>query len=397
MFVRKLELKKFRNYERLSLQFGEKNNVFCGANGQGKTNILEAIYLTTCARSHRTGKDRELIRQGENFYEITLHYTKDNGSEGELHFRFDLAKNSLFSAGGRKQERTICYNKLPLTRLAELFGLFHAVIFAPEDLMLIKEGPGERRRFIDILISQVSPRYFSQLQVYQKILKHRNSYLKSLREEEKISLDKETQYLRRVNLDVWDEQLAESAAFIIYMRNKLIDELTISAREAMYGLSDAKEHLEINYIPPGGIEASHEEKAIKESLIKKLWAVREEDIFRGYTSIGPHRDDIDFLLNTLPAKHYASQGQQRSLVLSLKIAELAIIENHCEAKAVLLLDDVMSELDAKRRENLLSVIKDKQVFITCTDSNQLSEEMLKKDEENRFFSVEAASVQEIKL
>lgn len=389
MFVNRLELKNFRNYDRLELDFAPGNNIICGRNAQGKTNILEAIYLASCARSHRTGKDKELIKRGEDAYQVKVLYTRDNGSQGQLTFEYQKASydpaNPLAKQG---QMRTIFADAFPLDRLADLFGLFNAVIFAPEDLMLIKEGPAGRRRFLDILISQLSPSYFRQLQTYQRLLKQRNHILKDIRDKEKTGkLDGEARRFQRLNLDVWDDQLVESAASLVKKRFEIIAELKASAGRAMDLISDQREEFSIRYLSPSGVDPENTEEEIRDQYAKRLKASREDDIFRGYTQEGPHRDDLDFILNGLSAKTYASQGQQRSLVLALKMAELEIIESHCNIKPVLLLDDVMSELDARRRENLIKVIKGHQVFITCTDFNQVSSQLLEDQDDNKFFQV----------
>ncbi|MDO5016199.1 MAG: DNA replication/repair protein RecF [Eubacteriales bacterium] len=389
MFVRGLELENFRNYRRLELDFSRRNNLICGANAQGKTNILEAIYLASCARSHRTGKDRELIFHGEDNYKVKVFFTRDNGSEAILEIDYRQA-NSKKDRGqsGEAAKRVILVDNFPLERISDLFGQINAVIFAPDDLMLIKEGPAGRRRFLDILISQISPSYFRQLQVYQRLLKQRNSILKQARDQCP-GLDVEARKWQRLNFEVWDQQLADSAAALIKKRVEICAELKASAAKAMDLISDQREDFSIRYIPPRGVDGEASEAEISEAFFRRISRNRDEDILRGFTQDGPHRDDLEFLLNGFSAKIYASQGQQRSLVLALKMAELEVIERHCDVKAILLLDDVMSELDEKRRENILQIIDNHQVFVTCTDFAQISPQIFARPEANAWFRVEA--------
>lgn len=406
MYVNRLQLKNFRNYPDLDLEFAPQHNVIWGDNAQGKTNILEAIYLMSCARSHRTAKDKELINQAEDFYQVDLDYVRKNGSHENLGLRYEselfgqAQLNNFLAQGGQwqgpeskgKAKRIIYYQGLELERLQELFGLFLAVIFAPEDLMLIKKGPGERRRFLDILISQLSPSYFRQLQIYQKLLKQRNHILKDIRDKERGRLDPETRQMLRLNLDIWDQQLAESGAFIVCKRHIILEELTKAAQEAMVTLSSRQEVLTLNYQKPSQLDPVAGQEAVQASFQQRLAQMREEDILRGYTAYGPHRDDLEMVLNGLSAQNYASQGQQRSLVLSLKVAELAVLEHHCEEKPVLLLDDVMSELDQERRTRLFDLVSGNQVFLTCTDLQQVPHDILAQDPRNRIFQVQSGRV-----
>lgn len=389
MFVRRLELENFRNYRRLELDFSRRNNLICGANAQGKTNILEAIYLASCARSHRTGKDRELIFHGEDSYKVKVDFTRDNGSEAilEIDYRQGPGKKDRGLAA-EAAKRTILVDNFPLERISDLFGQINAVIFAPDDLMLIKEGPAGRRRFLDILISQISPSYFRQLQLYQRQLKQRNSILKQTRDESP-NLDAVAREWQRLNLEVWDRQLADSAAALIHKRVEICAELKESAAKAMDLISDQREDFSIRYIPPRAVDPEAAEAEISQAFFQRLNRTREEDILRGFTQEGPHRDDLEFLLNGFSAKLYASQGQQRSMVLALKMAELEVIESHCDVKAILLLDDVMSELDERRRENILQIIENHQVFVTCTDFSQISPQIFDQAEANACFRVEA--------
>lgn len=410
MFVEKLELTNFRNYPCLSLELGPQYNVLLGRNAQGKTNILEALYLASCARSHRTGRDQELIYRGEDFYQVKLLYQGDRGDKNELCLRYEKE--------GSRYHRRLFHNGFPLDRLADLFGLFQAVIFAPEDLMLIKKGPQERRRFLDILLSRMSPSYFRNLQLYQQHLRQRNAMLKQLRASCGGQVNKIPSY-QLMNMEVWDQKLAELAARIYQSRDQVIQELETGAAEALRQIAtidretavppmdhastelveDAvhQENLEIRYSHLTGIEPSGSLEEISRAFVQELTWSRQDDFMRGYTSKGPHRDDIDFLLNGLSARSYASQGQQRSVVLALKMAELALLEEHCGVKAVLLLDDVMSELDSFRRQNLQHIFVGHQVFITCTDPEHITEVIREDPDQNRLYQVLAGAVTPLPL
>lgn len=398
MYVRSLSLKNFRSYEDISLELSARGNVFCGANAQGKTNLLEAVYLCSCARSHRTGKDSELIFNGASAYEVELAYTADNGAEGDIRIRYEESDlisplSAEYPRTARKKSRELFHNGMELERVAELFGIFHAVMFAPEDLMLVKEGPAGRRRYLDMLISQMSPSYFKDLQLYQRVLLQRNQLLKRIRDRGYAkSFDEVSKRLQRVELEVWNDQMAECGARIIEARKRFSDRVQIFAAEAVRKLSGEKEELEIVYRCPGGVDPALELSEIQSDLLKRINRSEDDDLVRGYSSQGPHRDDLELSLNGLPIKQYASQGQQRSVVLALKLAELSLIEEECGESPVLLLDDVMSELDANRRRYLMDTISGRQVLITCTDQNQvLSDESLSK-EAPRLYSVHQSVV-----
>ena len=380
MYVQHLELNQFRNYPSLSLDLSPGDNIFVGQNAQGKTNILEAVYLMSCARSHRTGRDQELVRRGESSFSIQLEYSSDAGVRHQLRYSYEEEAN----AGGKdgvsenalshpKHIRRLEADGIALERVAELFGLFQAVIFAPEDLSLIKDGPVYRRRFLDILLSQVHPSYFRDLQLYQRILLQRNTILKQFRERGKNGgrQDAFQKASDQAQLAVWSEQLCQCAGRIMAHRMKQVRNLEVYAREAMEILSADAEGLELRYQASLSLPGLQTPEEISKRLLVRLEKNLSEDILRGYTAIGPHRDDLEILLNELPARTFASQGQQRSLVLALKMAELRLKEAICEERPVLLLDDVMSELDGSRRSALFDLIRHHQVFLTCTDLSQV--------------------------
>lgn len=380
MYVQHLELKQFRNYPSLSLDLSPGDNIFVGQNAQGKTNILEAIYLMSCARSHRTGREQEMIRRGESAFHIQMKYCTDAGVEHELSYRYleegsgeAASAVSTGSSSRTRHIRQLQEDGIALERVAELFGLFQAVIFAPEDLSLIKDGPAYRRRFLDILLSQVHPSYFRDLQLYQRILLQRNVTLKQFRERGKQGgrQDAFQEASEQAQLAVWSEQLSQCAGRIIAQRIEQVGQLEEYAREAMEILSADAEGLELRYQGSLSLPGKLSPEEIGKRLLTRLEKNLADDILRGYTAIGPHRDDLEILLNELPARNYASQGQQRSLVLALKMAELRLKEEICEERPVLLLDDVMSELDGSRRAALFELIRHHQVFISCTDLSQV--------------------------
>jgi DNA replication and repair protein RecF len=361
MQVRQIELTNFRNYSEQTIAVQPEINVFFGANAQGKTNILEAVYLCACARSHRTSRDSDMIFQGQDLYRVKLKYALRSGQEEEIEIHY------LDAVSGDPQRlkaiRQIYQNGVSLDKVGDLMGLFHAVIFAPEDLMMIKEGPSSRRRFLDLLISQIRPTYFQDLQRYSRLLQQRNKMLKDLRE---LKAD-----AAQEQLEVWDLSLAQCAARIIAQRLQYTQRITELAEKNHSTISSGKEKLNVRYKTISGISLKDSTPEIMDKIFRKYKTNVYDDIQKGITSIGPHRDDLELLLNEEPMKPYASQGQQRSAVLALKLAELGIITQDIGERPVLLLDDVMSELDADRRRCLLESIEQAQVFVTCTDANHV--------------------------
>ncbi len=334
---------------------------FLATNAQGKTNILEAVYLCACARSHRTSRDSDLIHQGQDIYRVKLSYALQSGQEEEI--EIDYLDVVTQDPQRTKAIRQIYQNGVRLEKVGDLMGLFHAVIFAPEDLMLIKEGPATRRRFLDLLISQVRPTYFQDLQRYSRLLQQRNKMLKDLRDLKVESAQEQ--------LEVWDLSLAQCAARIIAQRISYTQRITKLAENSHSTISSGKEKLNVRYKTISGISNKDGVPEIAEKIYRKYKTNVYEDIQKGLTSVGPHRDDLELVLNEEPMKPFASQGQQRSAVLSLKLAELEIITEDIGERPVLLLDDVMSELDADRRRCLLESIDQAQVFVTCTDANHV--------------------------
>ncbi|HHU03738.1 MAG TPA: DNA replication/repair protein RecF [Fastidiosipila sp.] len=420
MRLTSLRLTNFRNYRKLELSFNDGIHVFYGDNAQGKTNLLEAIFLCTCARSHRTGRDEELILHDENFYKSEVGFLTDRGLEEKLSFGYILPD----ALNTSRSQRKMSYNDIEVNNVSEMIGLFHAVIFAPEDLQIVKGGPGGRRRFLDLLISQISRPYFRALQRYTNLLTQRNSLLKIIRERktskpssfkaaasepEGQDLSSEVKDINTESdavqlppmtiqdeLAVWDQALAKEAAHILKKRLDYLDKTSEYAAMSLAYLTDSNELLELKYKGIGGISHQTSEDEIYDTFYSRLQRSAEDDVFRGSTSIGPHRDDLEISLNGFPARTYASQGQQRSLVLSLKISELLLLKELTGERPVLLLDDVMSELDSNRRERLLEIVKGHQVFMTGTDKEHMFENKLSEGSEAvqslNFYYVKAGTV-----
>ena len=334
MKIKQLKLKNYRNYDLLDLEFDSSTNIFYGDNAQGKTNILESIYLCGTTKSHRGTKDRDLIKFGEEESHIEAVVEKN-----EIPFKIDihLKKNS---------PKGIAINKMPIRRASELFGIINIVFFSPEDLNIIKNGPSERRRFIDLELAQLDKVYLSDLSNYNRIVNQRNKLLKDSYNRQEIL---ET-------LDVWDMQLAHYGKKIIDRRNLFIYQLNEIAGKVHERLTGEKEILNISYEPSNG--NMDLEQAIKNN--------RERDIRMKSTSVGPHRDDICFMTDEVDIRKFGSQGQQRTAALSLKLSEIELVKEVTKDTPILLLDDVLSELDKHRQNYLLDSICDVQTLITCT-------------------------------
>jgi len=343
MKVNKIILKNFRNYVNLTLNFTHSINIFIGENAQGKTNILEAIYYAAMGHSHRTNTDNELIRWQQDSASINIFFSRLN------------VENSLLFKFNTQQKKEIITNNFPI-KPKELVGLLNIVLFSPEDLMLIKGMPNMRRRFLDMEISQVSPTYYQQLLKYNRIVSQRNTLLKKIREQKE----------KPEMLDAWDEQLALIGSKIVQKREITIKKIAMLANLMHRKITDNKENLTVVY-HKHDIDIKNIDN-LAEEYSSKLLKLRQNDIWRGSTSVGPHRDDLILSVNGINLRTFGSQGQQRTGVLALKLAELEFIKSETGEYPVLLLDDVMSELDASRREHLIAFIQDRiQTFITATE------------------------------
>ncbi len=359
MKLKKLTLKNFRNYEGQVIEFCEGLNVLVGKNAQGKTNILESIFYSVIGRSFKTSKDKEVINWGQE-----RGFVK---AEFERKYR-DVTIEITFDKSAKK---TVKVDGIALKRIGELMGHANAVFFSPDELKLIKESPDERRRFMNIDISQTNKRYFYLLGRYEKILASRNKLLKTSKDIETL----------KQTIDIWDRAICDCSQKIAEERAKFIEELAPFAEKAHSYISDGQEKLEIKY---SGIEKGDDYQS---TMLKNLQKNLAKDYKLGYTSIGVHRDDIDIFLNGVEVKNFGSQGQQRTVALSLKLAELEIIKNRTGEYPILLLDDVFSELDASRRKKLLNFTSKIQTIITCTDFNEAKA---------KIFVIEKGKVKEIK-
>ncbi|MGM0548529.1 MAG: DNA replication/repair protein RecF [Bacillota bacterium] len=352
MYLERVLCRNFRNFKELMLDLNPNLNIFLGANGQGKTNFLESIYLMATANSHRSSISSEMINWQQNKSLVQLLLRR---REGKIKLAMRLEKNT----------KQVEINDNPLDKVKELFGYLNAVLFSPEDLKLIKEGPSHRREFIDLEISQVSPYYNHLLSKYDHLLSQRNKLLKSIREGKSKN---------REMLPVWDEQLATIGTKIILKRIEVIDKLKILARLSQRKITEGRENLELEYDTSlNHFSPKMGEAELRNLFIDSLISKRDQEISRGYTVIGPHRDDIILRVNEMNLRKYGSQGQQRTAALALKLAELEFMKSETGEYPVLLLDDVFSELDGLRRKALINIIADKiQTIITATDGENLS-------------------------
>lgn len=346
MIVKNVRLKNFRNFGELDVALGGGVNILSGANAQGKTNFLESVYFSATGRSKRAHSDKELIMFGAREARIQVLINKDqtNKNDGGYTDKIDVQINKDAGKG-------IAVNGLPVKRLSELFGSLLAVIFTPEDLAIVKAGPSERRKFIDMELCQTSAVYYYELQQYYKVLKQRNALLFKIKNNKDL----------KSTVFIWDEQLCEHGAKLFGHRKKFIETINVIAGEIHSELTDGNEKLEIIYKPcvsPG-------------DFIDKLKKNIDRDIAAGSTQIGPHKDDAVFLINGLDARTYASQGQQRTASLSAKLSEIRFIEHEKNQTPILLLDDVLSELDKRRQKQLLEKINDIQAIITCTGADDI--------------------------
>lgn len=341
MYIEKLSLKNYRNIEQLNIELSENVNIFYGDNAQGKTNILESMFMCATGRSQRTHIDRELIQFGKDSAHIQMIVNKTDYSDRiDIHIK-------------QKEKKGIAVNNIVVRKLGELFGTVNIVIFSPEDLMLVKEGPSYRRRYMDMELCQMSRIYYSNLQKYYKVLKERNNLLKNDR---KSFID---------TLDIWDSQLVLYGRKIIQARQNFINELNEMGNKIHKNITDNVENLKIEYKP----------SVVSEEYESKLISSREKDIYYGTTNYGIHKDDMVFYINDVNARDYGSQGQQRTVCLTLKLSEIGLIKNKIGEKPVLLLDDVLSELDKKRQNFIINSIEGIQTVITSTGNEEILEDV----------------------
>lgn len=334
MYIESLELKNYRNYEYLCIEFDSGTNIFYGDNAQGKTNILEAVYVGGTTKSHRGTKDKEMIRFGQEEAHIRMRVKKD-----EVSHKIDMHLKKNKSKG-------IAIDGIPIKRASELFGIINLVFFSPEDLNIIKNGPSERRRFLDLELCQLHRIYLQDLADYNRVLNQRNKLLKD------ISFQPEL----RETLDIWDLQMVNYGKKIIELREQFMGELNEIIKDIHKNLTGGREEILLEYEPSTRAEA----------FADALAAAREKDLRFKITSVGPHRDDFSVTVNGIDIRKFGSQGQQRTVALALKLAEIYLVKKNINDHPVLLLDDVLSELDSNRQNYLLQSIGHIQTMITCT-------------------------------
>ena len=344
MWIKKLKLNNFRNYQNQEIEFDKNINIIYGENAQGKTNIIESIFLSSVGKSFRTNKEKELIKFNENFCNVEIDYEKSD-RDGNIKIDISTKKN-------------IYINKIKIKKLSELLGNIHTVIFTPDDINILKGGPENRRKFLNIMISQLRPKYMHIYSLYNKALEERNNYLKKIKQEN----------ASEEMLEIWDEQLISYGKIISEYRKEFIDKIKNKIKIIHKNITGEKEEIKINYLTD----------CLDENNYRELLKQRKKlDIIKGYTTRGIHRDDFQIFINDILVNVYGSQGQHRTAILSLKISELQVVNDEIGENPILLLDDFMSELDENRRSNFIENIKDTQVIITCTDKIEINNENVK--------------------
>jgi len=347
MIIKSLELSNFRNYDHLNISFSPDVSILYGDNAQGKTNILEALFVASTTKSQKGSKDKEMIRFNESEAHIRMFIeNKDVKRKIDMHLKDNRTKG-------------VAIDGIPIKKASELYGIMNIISFSPDDLSIIKEGPAERRRFCDMELCQLDKFYLHNYTGYNKVLEQRNNLLKQ------ISLNSEL----KDTLNIWDEQLIGFGSYIIEKRKFFIEEINKIASDIHYNLTEGKEKLKISYSP----------SVDKEDFRNVLLSSREKDINLKMTNIGPHRDDMIFSVNGEDAKKYGSQGQQRTVALTLKLSEIELVKERTGNNPVLLLDDVLSELDRNRQKKLLENISGVQTIITCTGLEEFVKQRIKYD------------------
>ncbi len=360
MKVNSLLLDQYRNIDHMEFSPVSGVNVIYGENAQGKTNLLEAIWLFTGLRSFRGSKEKEQVRFGQKQARLEMNYFNDVREQTAV---ITINEKKKASVGG-----------VSYPSCSALCGEFLGVIFSPGHLSLIQGGPTERRKFLNQALCQLRPNYAGKMTQYHHILQQRNILLKDITYHSEL-LD---------TLDVWDETLAALSASLIWARKQYLTELTGNLKEFYGGISGGREEISLSYLSAGPLEGTSEAQ-LQEEMKLLIQNSRKEDLIAGYTTVGPHRDDLEIRLNGLPAKNFGSQGQQRSCALSLKMAEAAIVHKTTGKQPVALLDDVMSELDSSRQDYLLNHIEGWQVFITCCEPSHIL--LSKTDDSGNLFEL----------
>lgn len=343
--IKNISIYNFRNIENLVFNPGERINIIYGDNAKGKTNLIEAIWMFTGEKSFRNVKESQLIRIGQN--------------EACLKLNFFAGQRQQTATIKFTPQKSIFLNHCHVKTIFDFIGSFSAIIFSPEDLTLVKGGPNKRRSFLDVAISQIKPSYAKLLLEYNKILSQRNALLKDLYRYPSLMS----------TLDVWDEVFAKISAKITLVRFNYLKAITPIMQEIYDEISGKKEHLELEYVSRETEENFSSFEVAQKYFIEKIFSSKGADIKSGFSLVGPHRDDFSVMINHLNVKNFASQGQQRSVVLALKLAEAHVLSKLANKNPVILLDDVLSELDVNRQKHILKFLKGMQCFITCCDKN----------------------------
>ncbi len=354
--MERLYLKNYRNIKEEDLAFNPTLNLFIGKNAQGKTNLLESIYLMGTGSSHRTKSDQDLIDWDADYFFLKASIIK-------------RTREMTFSYGYNKLKKEIKIDNNPLQKIGDLMGYINVVLFSPEDLQMVKGSPAFRRRFLNLEISQVNPYYYHNLQKYNQVVRQRNLLLKEIR------ANYAERKKKRDLLSVWDQQLVDLGSRLIKKRLEVIERLDILARLTHRKITDGRENLKMEYKSVlGAIEEQTSREEIEIIFAERLKEDVDNEINRGSTLYGPHLDDIELFINEVNVRQFGSQGQQRTTALALKISELEFMKSEIGEYPILLLDDVFSELDSLRKSHLLEVIRDKiQTFITSTDADAVNE------------------------
>ena len=348
MTIQELELNRFRNYKKESLTFGEGINILYGQNAQGKTNILEALYISSTGKSHRTNNYNDLIQKGQTGFEIKLR-AKINNRDNSIIIRYSNDKKKNAEINGIKREK-----------LSDILGTLNMILFSPETLEVVKGSPAIRRKFLDILLCQTNRQYLHLLKRYNSLIKNKSIALK------KGQSDKKYEEI----IPVWNEHISVYGGIIVYLRNSAVNRLKKYMKNEIHKITDGAESSELIYKTFCETNEENDEKYYENQLLKRLNEGMQKEISISQCIFGPHRDDFEILLNGMNSRQYCSQGQQRTLALSLILAELFYIEEIKGEKPVLLLDDVLSELDLKRQEYLLKGLSNVQTIITATDETR---------------------------
>lgn len=362
MYIKEIEFKNFRNYENLNLSFNENLNFIVGNNAQGKTNLIEGIFMSSMGKSFRTSRDSEMIKFEEDFCKIKT-FAQKSFSETEVEIIIKKDAGKFIKVDG-----------INISKTSDILDNIYIVIFSPEDLKIVKDEPEKRRKFIDRELSIIKPAYYDALSNYKKVLSQRNAYLKEKNIDFSI-------------LDIWNMQLSKYGAKIIFLRQEFIKKVDKISKEIHRKITNGKENLILEYDP--NVKYNEDQTFLEEYLYDEIKRAEENDLRNRTTTRGPHRDDIQFFINGINVRNFGSQGQQRTAALSLKLAELDLIKEETGENAVLLLDDVMSELDPVRQEFLIKSLYDIQLFITSTEITENLKEIVEK---GKIFTVEGGKV-----